>query len=235
MATRGIYLGNIFSPPNYLEDLRRNDELIYIGTSSHVPTEVDYKMESLRNFIIETNFESKTRIYALGDSCYAHKPTSARYSWEVIKATFSALHSKFWTRALTIIYLIGYIPFLLSLGTAWALWIKHGGNSSFPARSLTNLSVITVLTSLGVYYSVQTLRSEIEQDLKPYLDGFVAFNKISYLPNSMSGFDLDQLANKKREDGWDDPISFDTITPDQISSTRILRIDKYAISITSAL
>jgi hypothetical protein len=51
----------------------------------------------------------------------------------------------------------------------------------------------------------------------------------------MHGFDLKLLANEKTEKGWFDPITSDTIPTDQISSSRILRFEHYALPLQTAL
>lgn len=103
--------------------------------------------------------------------------------------------------------------------------------------------LLALLVALGTFHSlksfvdmfIQNFLPHIELAQKPYLDRFVAYQKLEQIPNPMQGFNLNDLANGKTEEGWIDPISLDAIPPDQISGSAILRFGSYAIPIKTAL
>ncbi|HEX4838937.1 MAG TPA: hypothetical protein VFU89_00665 [Rhabdochlamydiaceae bacterium] len=214
MTEQVTYWRSIYALPNAEEDLRRNSPLIYLGTHTKALTTAGVNLASIRKAVIKSNFQAKTQIAQLGETLCISKPASKRYEWEVIVGTITTLFGKFVPAILTLFFLVIILPWMLKAGfSPWKNKI-----------SLILTALYTILFSILIKY-IQ----------KPYIDGYVLFQCVSYIPNSMSGFDPNQLANNKREDGWDDPITLENIPSDQITSSQILRIGKYASSIIPVL
>ena len=210
MSTSRIEQQSLFGTPDFLRDRVGSKPYILLGTFDYHPSHEDYNQEAIRELFIKTNFQSKEHLYRYGNVCIFEKTPSSRYDWQVIKATAVSLCIFLATNVKTAILLIALVPLALKL----EIWIG------------------AMYVAAAIYGFILPA---IQQAQKPYLDKFVAYQNVFQIPNSMQGFDLDELANDKSDEGWIDPITLETIPRDQISSSQILRIGKYALPIVSAL
>jgi hypothetical protein len=214
MTQEVSYWRSIYAFPNCEEDIRQKSPLIYLGTHTKALTTADVNLTSIRNAVIKVNFQAKTQIAQLGETLCVAKPTSKWYEWQVIAGTVTALFSKFETSFITLSFL--YIVLSWMPKAAFSPW---GNKTSI---------ILTAIVTVAFSVLITTIQ-------KPYVDGYVFFQRVSYIPNSMTGFNPNQLANNKQKDGWDDLITLETITPDQITSSQILRIGQYASTMISVL
>jgi hypothetical protein len=210
MSTTSIEQPNLFCTPPFLKDIVGTGPSFCVGTFNQRPNEHAFDEEALRELFIKTNFQSKGHLYRYGPLCIVEKTPCSHYDWQVIKATAVSLCMFLATNVKTAFFLIALVPVTLKLGT----W---------------QCAVYVAATIYGF------ILPAIQQAQKPYLDKFVAYRNVFQISNSMQGFDLDELANDKSGEVWIDPMTLETIPPNQISSSQILRIGKYAIPIVSAL
>lgn len=222
MSTRGIDPNNFaYYPPNFAQDVEQNKGYVFLGSFSERPTANDFPPESLRGLITKTNFEAKKGLYKLGSVVILQKTTLGWYHWKVIKVTIQTLCFELWQSPKTAFF------FLVGVPLAICFFEFKCDNIIADVMSL-GLECFEVLFLLYLF-------NVARQAQGAYIDQYLAFQPLSQIPNSMEGFNLDQLANSKSDEGWEDPISLETIPADQISSSKILCIGRYALSIQAAL
>jgi|GEM_PF-2457535 len=217
MTEQVTYGRSIHTFPYWGEDLRRNSPLIYLCTHKKALTTADINNpESVREVVIKTNFQAKTQIAQLGEIVCESKSASSRYEWKMIVATVRVIFSSFGVGSFTLCVLVFNLSGMLK--------------TRFSPLNLHNiLSFIFTIAWMILFFLL------FKCIQKTYVDGYVVFQRVSYIPNSMAGFDPNQLANNKREDGWEDLITLETITPDRITSSQILRIGQYASTMIPVL
>jgi hypothetical protein len=96
----------------------------------------------------------------------------------------------------------------------------------------SGLLAITVTSIVGLSkLSKDSIFSVYTREKQPYR----VIQELKKLPSSMSGLDLEELANNKQENKWSDPITYEEIPEDEIRSPRIFRIEKHAYDVKGLL
>jgi len=241
MAARGIDPNNFkYYPPNFSGDIRERKPYILLGSFNKRPMPAAWDQESIRVLVIKANFESKEVLYKLGNIAVDEKIPSNRYDWKVIKVSVQALYQERWGGFKITCYLLFAVPVAISLGLV-SIELLLTFSKRFSSDNDSPL--IMLLIAIGTFHTLkyfvdyfkQNFLPLIEQAQKPYLDQFVAFQKLDQIPHSMRGFDPRQLANETTATGWINPITQSVILRNQITSAQILRIGQYALPIIDAL
>lgn len=220
MSTRGIDPNNfVYYPPNFSEDLRRNEGYIFLGSFLLRPTADDCPPQSLRELMTKTNSEAKKGLYTLDQIVILQRTPLGWRHWKVIKITIQTFCSELWQNPKTALFFLVVIPFAISF-----LWVKYNHDTACVLLAFFQGLYLYRMVDLGFIKAEET-----------YINPHLAFQPLSQIPNSMEGFNPDQLANSKSAEGWEDPISLETIPADQISNNKILRVGRYALPIQAAL
>ncbi len=214
MSIQKIDLCNLPRQVNVHEDIHEKRSHIFLGTFAKQPTRKNFQRETIRELVVKANFESQDALYALGNVRIYTKQPLARYDWQVIKTTITALCSKLGTCPKTSLFLIVVVPATILMG--------------FPLWASAALGLFTI----DLFF--RELLPVILQIQKMNQDRFVAFQNLSVGANSMTGFDVEDLVNKT-DNGWEDLVTGDLLSLDQISNTQIIRIGSCALPIKSAL
>jgi hypothetical protein len=199
--------------------------------------------------IVELNSRSSNHLYALGDVTYVKNVPLHRYDWTVIRSTFKILYSGIGSSLKTTFFLLVTIPITLALGFFW-YWVVRSALSYMYSQKHIGIQhifasfyllIVPTVISMVVWVSLDDkFRSHflpvLQQTQKAYRAPYVIYQALSRIPNSMHGFDPETLANKKNPNGgWIDPITFDPIPADQISTNQTLRFGRYALPVKTAL
>lgn len=245
MAARGIYPNSFkYYEPNAAQDIQENKPYIFLGSFEAHPSRWDLDQTYIQALIVKTNMEAKTTLHVLG-SPQIYTPSNS-HRWQILKITFQVIFKGLYSGSKPTLYYFIYTS-LLIITPCLILYIYIRTivpliDAGFHKAAFLKACPLLGSGLTGMYMLhvksepvINEFRSTIENAQQSCFDHYLAFQPHSEIPNSMEGFNADDLANNKTDEGWIDPLTFEPIPFNEISSSKILRIGNYSSPIIDAI
>lgn len=170
---------------------------------------------------------------------------NARVFWHSLKTILIIAGAVFLLKQLSIVAF--FKDRITGLNTRELFWYRSGSNVTHRAYQIKDFVIEILCLQMGigalckvmfsfVRYNISQIQTNhrvaIRKSERKYLQ---LIYTVSEIQSSLSQFPLDQLSNKKTEDGWQDPIQFVDYPETEIRAPQRIRVGKYALDIASII